>query len=62
MPGSQETSVCLFALSLPPHVIVGTHVSNTVAHLGLGSCPGLAHVALSLSPWKVSSLGSPSGP
>lgn len=50
MPGSQETSVCLFALSLPPHVIVGTHVSNTVAHLGLGSCPGLAHVALSLSP------------
>lgn len=62
MPLSQETSVCLFALSLSPYVIVGTHVSNTVAPLGLGNCSGLAYVALSLSPYRVSSLGSQSEP
>lgn len=44
MPVSQETSVCLLALS-SPHVIVGTHVSNLVAPLGLENCSGLAYVA-----------------
>lgn len=57
MPVSQETSVCLLAL-LPPHVII----SNMVAPLGLENCSGLAYVALALSPYRVSSLGTQSGP
>lgn len=57
MPVSQETSVCLLALS-SPHVIV----SNMVAPLGLENCSGLAYVALALSPYRVSSLGTQSGP